>query len=115
MEVRLNAFYKFVMWLVGICTLGIGALIMWVMLRRWPKYIDNEGVTLRNGRRFLWSEVDDTKWVTLANYRGNRIGGRLDLVCGTCRIPIVPQSLVNGEQVIDYIGERLGMAVRQPQ
>lgn len=108
MDVHVNGFYKIVIVLAGIFTLGLGAVLMWLQLRSWPKHIDASGITLRNGKKFMWTELTDTRAVTVVGRYGVRITGRLELVFGKKKVRIVPQSLKEGQGVIKYINEILG-------
>ena len=81
---------------------------MWLQLRSWPKRIDQSGITLRNGKQFMWNDLTDTRAVTVVGRYGARITGRLELVFGKKKVRIVPQSLQEGQGVIKYINEILG-------
>ncbi|MBI5723113.1 MAG: hypothetical protein HZA50_04080 [Planctomycetes bacterium] len=91
------------LWLCGLMTLGIGALGMWLSTKRWPRLLDQEGATLRNGKRLLWKDVTEIIPVTVVDPRGRRITGRLDIKFGKDKLKIVPQSLAEGQAVMDFI------------
>ncbi len=108
MEIHLSKSYKFILWLVGICTLGVGALLMWLSTRTWPGVIDQEGITLRNGKRVEWKQLSDVQRVTVVDSLGRRVTGRLELVFGKTKVKIVPQSLAEGQAALDYVSQILG-------
>jgi len=111
LEVHLSRSYKFTLWLVGIFTLGIGALGMWLSARSWPKVLDQQGMTLRNGKRVEWNQLSDVKRVTVVNELGRRVTGRLELTFGKTKTKIVPQSLAEGQAALDYISQIVGEEV----
>lgn len=107
-KVHYSGSYKVILWLVGFFTLGIGPLAMWLSTRSWPKELDGEGMTLRNGRRVRWDELTDIRRVTVVNNMGRRITGRLDLIFGKTKVQIVPQSLEEGPAIMSYLSGVVG-------
>lgn len=103
LEVHLSGSYKFVLWLCGLMTLGIGAFGMWLCTKRWPRLLDQEGATLRNGKRLLWKDVTEIIPVTVVNPRGQRVTGRLDIKFGKEIMKVVPQSLAEGQTAMGFI------------
>lgn len=63
MEVRLTGFYKLTMGCGGLMSFGVVPLAMWFASRRFPRSLDAEGATLRNGQRLLWAELTPVKLV----------------------------------------------------
>jgi len=112
LEVSLSGSYKFVMCLVGLCTFGLGAVVMWLSARSWPRVLDAEGITLRSGRRMAWDDLTDVRKVTVVDpNRGRRVTGRLDLVFGRKKARVVPQSLRQGPEVMAFLTDALGQQV----
>lgn len=112
LNINISGTYKTIMWVSGICTCGVGAYFMWLSSRSWPKVIDEEGMTLQNGKRVLWKEMTDRRSVTVVDsYTGRRITGRLELIFGKTTVRIVPQSIVEGSAAIDFITEIIGEEV----
>ncbi len=107
MEIKLSGFYKSVIVIAGIFTLGIGALAMWLQLRSWPKRIDAEGITLRNGKHLTWGEFTEKRNVTVINQMGHQMASRVELVFGKTIVRIVAPSLKNGYEVISYVDQIL--------
>lgn len=110
LDVHLSGSFKGVMWLAGIFTLGVGALALWLQTRRWPRTLDAEGITLRNGQRLLWKDLTDLRRVTVTNRLGDPVTSRLDLFFGDKRVSVVPHSLAEGGAVVDFIHRVLGQA-----
>lgn len=107
MEIKLSGFYKSVIVMAGIFTLGIGALAMWLQLRSWPKRIDAEGITLRNGKHLGWGEFTEKRDVSVINHMGRQVASRVELVFGNTTVRIVAPSLKNGYEVVSYIDKVL--------
>ena len=108
LDVHLSRSYKSLLWLVGVFTLGIGALAMWLAARSWPRVIDQEGITLRSGRRLKWSELSEVRRVRAVDSYGRRVTGSLELIFGKAKAKIVPQSLAEGREVLAYLSRLLG-------
>src|SRR3954468_5049272 len=75
LDVHLSRFFVGVMIIAGIFTCGVAPLLMWFSARKFPRAIDPEGLTLRNGTRLLWSDLSDVKRVTVVSQSGTRITG----------------------------------------
>lgn len=106
-DVHLSSAYKSLMRLLAFTSLGVGTLALWLSARSWPRVVDGEGITVRNGRRVLWSDLTDLQVVTVADERGRRVTGRVDLLFGKTKVKIVPHSLAEGQEVMDFI-RRMG-------
>lgn len=109
LEVHLAPAYRMLMWILGFFTFGVGAFGLWLTARKWPRRLDDSGITLRNGKLFAWSALTDIIRVTVVRHEGGgRMTGRLDLQFGRYRVSIVPQSLVEGPAVMAWLSEKLG-------
>ena len=94
---------------VGIMTLGIATLIMWwTAWRQFPRLIDSEGITLRNGRRVFWTDLTGKQRITVVTRTGQRIAGGLDLYFGKTKVKIAPESFAQGYAVLDALSKILG-------
>jgi len=109
-DVELGPNFKFVLVLVGVCTCGVGALVLWLTTRNWPRRLDDQGITLRSGKQVAWADLSAQQRVTAVDSLGRRVSGRLDLMFGKTKVAIVPQSLVQGPQVMAYLEAVLGDA-----
>ncbi|MHB0876686.1 MAG: hypothetical protein ACYC5O_11660 [Anaerolineae bacterium] len=107
-EVHLSGPYKSLMWLLAFTTLGVGTLALWLSARIWPKVMDAEGITLRNGKRVNWAEMTDSRLVTVVDDRGRRVTGRLELIFGKTKVKVVPHSLEEGAEVMAFISKIAG-------
>jgi hypothetical protein len=107
-EVHLSDPYKSLMWLLAFTSLGIGTLALWLTARSWPRVVDDEGMTLRSGKRVRWSEMTDTRLFTVVDDRGRRVTGRLELYFGKTKVKVVPHSIAEGPEVMAYIDRMAG-------
>ena len=109
MEVHLSKFYLGVMTIAGLMTCGIAAVIMWfIASRNFPKLIDREGITLRNGGRVHWPELTRKEKITVVAKSGSRMAGGLDLYFGKQKVKIAPQSFAEGYEVLTFLKSILG-------
>lgn len=108
---HLRTFYKVLMVIFLPFTFGIGTVILWVTTWSWPKFVDVEGLTLRNGKRYSWKDVTLLQPVTVVNRYGGRMAGRLDIHFGKKVARIVPQSLKEGGELMDYLSKVFGKEV----
>jgi hypothetical protein len=60
-DVRLSGWWWVAIVVGGALTLGALWLAGPFIIRRWPRVLDDEGVTLRNGRRYAWSHLTDAQ------------------------------------------------------
>ena len=111
MDIHPKKGYWIFMIIGGLFSFGVITIVLWFGSRKWPKRIDTQGITLRNGKTYLWSQLSSVHPVTVVNSRGNRVTGRLDLAFGKDRVSIVPQSIQEGYRAITYIGEVTGIDV----
>lgn len=102
--------YKELMRLLAFTSLGIGTLALWLTARTWPRVVDSEGITVRNGKRVRWSEMTDSRLVTVTDQNGRRVTGRLDLYFGKTKVKVVPHSIAEGREVMDFIAKVAGGA-----
>ena len=81
----------------GLASCGLYALVMWVFVyRRLPMRLDEEGMTLRDGTRFLWKDA------------GRVMKGEdLAISFGEMKVSILPSDLENGEEAVRYAEARL--------
>lgn len=112
MQIELNASFKMILWLVGLFTCGVGALGLWLTARSRPRIMDDEGITLRNRKRVLWRDCTRAIQVTAVADGGGRISGRAELEFGAVKVPLVPQSVAQGQAMLDYASRRAGTLVQ---
>lgn len=103
--------YKVLMVVAFFFSFGLLTLILWLVTWRWPRILDSEGVTLRNGNRLLWKDLTRVQPVTVVNRYGSRVTGRIDLHFGKNKVPLVGQSLKEGALVFAFVGRVLGQDI----
>jgi len=108
LDVAIAPHYKKLQVLLAFVTCGVGWIALHLSSRSWPARISEKGMTLQNGKKVSWAKLDDVKQVTVVDERGRRVTGRLDLRFGKTTAKIVPQSIVPGQTVMDYISAILG-------
>ena len=111
LHIEIHPGFKMVLWIVGIFTLGVGAIGMWWQTRSWPQTMDNDGIALRNGARVRWADCTGIERVTAVTETGSRISGRVDLKFGATRVRLVPQSVLQGPQMLQFASTKLGRDV----
>jgi hypothetical protein len=102
LEAKLEKSFTVRMVVVGLFTCGLGALMMYHESRSYVHMLDEEGVTLRNGKRFAWKDLQ----VVRPRYTG--VTGRamlsyiyLDFTNGTAGV--FYQMFSNGVDVVDFV------------
>ena len=81
----------------GLLSFGVFALVMWwFVYRKLPLRLDEEGITLRDGRTFLWRDM--TTFVR---------GEDLAVTFGETTVSILPSDLANGAEVMKFASTRL--------
>jgi len=108
LKVHYSGLFKGVLLLTAFFTLGIGTIAVWLTSWSWPRILDDEGMTLRSGKRLRWQDLSGMDRVTVVNPQGQRITGRLDLRFGKHKARIVPQSLREGAEVMAFIRKVAG-------
>ncbi len=99
-EVKIGWFYYFLMIVLGLPTLGILALLLWMSTRAWPRTLDRDHLTLRNGTRIPWSECTNVVKQPM---------GLTQLIFGATTVQVPRISLHKGREVIAWIRQRLGL------
>jgi hypothetical protein len=90
---------------IGIFTLGIGALLMYLEHRRWGQTFDSVGVTRIDGKRFLWSDLQKKIFVHWRRYAGGKLGplNHVELKFNNGNVKVFPLMLENASDVMAYI------------
>jgi len=57
LEVQVKRSYYLRVLVIGLFTLGLGALAMLAEQQRWVRTFEREGVTRRDGQRFRWQDL----------------------------------------------------------
>jgi hypothetical protein len=99
-EVQIGWFYYFLMLLLGLPTLGILSILLWMTTRTWPRTLDDEYLTLRNGTRIPWKECTNVVKQPM---------GLTQLIFGATTVQVPRISIRRGREVIAWIRKRLGL------
>jgi hypothetical protein len=98
--------WPLVVLLLGGC--AAPGLFLWWNQRRYPRVIDEEGITTRNGCRVLWKDLAKVERITGRAY-GVRVSGSLRLHFRDGEIvDIVPNSITPADQVVHYVARKTG-------
>lgn len=106
-EVRIKPTYIIVSLLLALFTFGIGGLVMWLMTITWPRSLDQEGITLRSGKRVLWKNATRAQ-PTRVVFLGMRVNGGLILHFGNDMVSVVPASITPADQVVELVARKTG-------
>src|ERR1044072_8823825 len=92
--------------IIGLFTLGLGALLMLLQYRHWVKLFDDQGVTRRDGKQFLWAYLKNVKFVRM-RLRSGREGplNHIELIFHDGRATIFPLMLENSSEVMGVISK----------
>ena len=107
LDIHFGAGFLTVWLLLGVVSFGAMALGFWMHTRRWPKRMDLEGMTLRNGKRLPWKQITSiTKGVKTLG--GVPVNVWWQLQAGKVRAEIVPRSLAEGRAALQFASRALG-------
>lgn len=91
---------------IGLPSAGLMAFPFWMQSRRWPKRVDREGITLRNGQLLRWTDINDISH-GVKTMGGTPINTWWDLRAGEQQASIVVNSLVEGKEVVEFAWRHL--------
>lgn len=114
LRVHLGATYILFMIVFGVATFGAMAICYWYIARRWPAYLDSQGMTLRNGQRILWTEVTAVRQVTTRLYGAAPIARRWEIQSKEKTAVLVPISLAEGKAVLEWVSRAVGQNLLAP-
>ena len=103
-EIKVKRSYYIRMIFIGIFTLGIGALLLYMEYRRWGRIFDSVGVTRQDGKCFLWADLQEK---IVVHMRGVGYGKRgplnhVELVFKDGKVLIFPLMLENAKEIMAY-------------
>jgi hypothetical protein len=103
MVVRIHPLSGCLLLVLGLFTLGVAPLAIWLVRRRWPAGLDERGIDLANGARVQWSDVRGVKRVHVL-LEGREVAQRFDLDTATAgRVSFVMGQIGNSDEVMDYV------------
>ncbi len=97
-------------WLGLVIAAGLVGFVvyLWLNTRRWPRIIDQEGITRRDGRRVLWKDLTKIERLTGRAY-GIRLSGGLRLHFREDQIvEIAPNSITPSARVVRFVAQKTG-------
>ena len=110
LEGRVKQSYYVRVSIIGLFTLGLGALLMLLQQRHWAKIFDDIGVTRRDGRQFRWADLKNIKFVHVR--RAATVGqgplNHIELIFNDGKALIFPLMLENRNEVMSLIGSLPG-------
>ena len=115
MEVKIIPVSGCLMVFLGVFTLGVSPLAIWLSERKWPKNVDEGGITTRSGTQIPWNEFTGIKKVITRIGRTSNTTEHYELSSSEGKVIVVLYRLENGPQVFDYIWRHLPQRVREPQ
>ena len=111
-KVKLSAGFWILLFCISLITFGAFALVFILAALTWPKVLDDEGLTLRTGKRYLWANIYNVRAVTVRHTSGIKLTGRVELEFYINKkfkkVRIVPFSTGNMDEVLDFLSVRLG-------
>ena len=111
--VRLSAGYYIGIAFFTVCW-GLGLILhFFVNNRVFPKVIDNEGVTTRNGKRHLWTDLVDWERHRLVagSTSGPRITGGITFVFKTGKVQIGSFHFENLNEILIFLSQKFSTEI----
>ena len=104
-EIEVKRSYYIRVIFIGIFTLGIGALLMYLEYRSWGKTFDSAGVTRQDGKRLLWADLQKKTFVHWTRSSGGKPGplNHIELVFKEGNAKVFPLMLENVSDVMAYL------------
>ena len=82
---------------LGVMTLGVSPLFIWLSRRKWPRHLDENGMTLANGNHIPWNEFTRVRKVRVIGQGGALLAERYDLRSTRGKASVVSTHLHDGE------------------
>src|SRR5689334_20788251 len=103
LEAQVKPSYYIRVAVIGLLTLGLGAIIMLLQQRQWAQTFDNNGVICRDGKDFWWINLKDVRYVHVRGALNN-----IELVFDQGKALIFPLMLENSREVMNFISHLPG-------
>lgn len=104
-EAKLTGSWNLRLFFVGLFTFGLGALILHLVSRRYVKTLDQDAVTLRNGRRFEWRDLQKVHAQYWRRY-GKSWLNHVDLKFPGGTAGVFFRMYANGGEVLDFVRKK---------
>jgi hypothetical protein len=115
LDLHLKGSFVALMVVLGLMSCGLTPLLMWlVSVKDYPKALDAEGVTLRNGQKLPWKTLTEKKRLILRAKSGRQVVTGVGLVFGKTHVKIAPRVLAEGPRVLPYLSRILGEDLSAP-
>lgn len=115
LDLHLKGSFIALMIALGLMSCGLTPLIMWlVSVKDYPKALDSEGVTLRNGQRLPWKALTGRRRLIFRTRNGRQTVTGLGLSFGKTQVKIAPKVWVEGSRVLPYLSRVLGEDLTVP-
>lgn len=103
-ELQVSRSYYVRVIFLGVFSLGIGALLMYLEYRRWAQTMDGAGVTRRDGKQFLWQDLKGKNFVHMRRRYG-KLGAlnHIELVFSDGKALVFPLMLENAQEVMAFL------------
>lgn len=90
---------------------GLGLILHWVNCKHFPKTIDTEGITTRNGKRYLWKDLirQQGERLSIGSTSGPRLSGSVNLFFPNGKVRLSPDLIQTPEAVFDFIQNNVGI------
>jgi hypothetical protein len=105
MEVKLARGHYVWMFFFGLISFGILAIVMYWRDRSSLKTLDDDGLTLRNGRRYAWTDLKSLKAVYMAEY-GEADLRHLELAFPAETVLVFPDNVQEPQTVVDFVAKK---------
>jgi len=96
---------------MGVMTLGVANLAIWLSTRKWPVLADDSGVVLGNGKRIPWEKIQRVEHITTSV--DGTIAHKFTFILdsGTWTLPY--ERLVTPQPVLDFVMARVPPSAKQ--
>jgi hypothetical protein len=115
MEIKILPASGCVQIFLGVATFGVAPLAGWLNERKWPKAVDEQGLTTRGGTKVAWDDFTEIKKVITRIGQTSTTTEHYELRGAQGKVVVAPYRLENGTQVFDYIWRHLPERIKEPQ
>lgn len=111
MDVQTKGSTTCLMIFLGVLTLGIGPLLVWLQQRNWPRRVDAGGITTRGGQHIPWQAFTHMTYSRTRIQAGYEVE-RYDLYGPKIHVIVPTERLVDGPLVVETILQHLPEQVK---
>ena len=78
---------------------------MYMEYRQWGQTFDSVGVTRKDGKRFLWADLQKKIFVHFRRYAGGKLGplNHMELEFKDGKVKVFPLMLENASEIMAYL------------